>query len=69
MVPLGSVATIEARVRRVQGRKVEVEASLVLSDGKTAAESRGLFIQLSPEHLEKLGHLAEEAKMDPEAFA
>ena len=69
MVPLASVATIEARVARVQGRKIEVDASIRLAEGTVAAESHGLFIQLSSAQLEKLGRLAEGARMDPEAFA
>ena len=69
MVPLGAVATVEAKVTRVRGRKIQVRARLDLGDGTVAAESSGLFIQLSPEHLEKLGGLAEKARMNPDAFA
>jgi acyl-coenzyme A thioesterase PaaI-like protein len=69
MVPLGSVTTIEARVVRVTGRKLEVQGRLERDDGVVAAESSGLFIQLSPEQLETLGRLASVANMDPEAFA
>jgi acyl-coenzyme A thioesterase PaaI-like protein len=69
MVPLESVTTIEARVIRVAGRKLEVKARLERDDGVVAAESTGLFIQLSPEQMETLGRLASVANMDPEAFA
>jgi len=68
MVPLGSMATIEARVESVRGRKVEVRTRRELDNGTRAAESSGLFIQLSPTHLDKLGSLAEKARMNPEAF-
>ena len=69
MVPLEAVGTVEAKVARVSGRKIEVQARLQLGDGTVAAESNGLFIQLSADHLEKLGGLAEKARMKPEAFA
>ena len=69
MVPLEAAGTVEAKVARVSGRKIEVQARLELDDGTVAAESSGLFIQLSADHLEKLGGLAEKARMKPEAFA
>ena len=69
MVPLESVGTIEAAVSSVSGRKITVQARLELGDASVAAESSGLFIQLSADHLEKLGGLAEKARMNPEAFA
>lgn len=68
MVPLGSVATLEARVERVEGREVYVGTRLELADGRLAAESQGLFLELAPKHLEKLASLASAAGMDPEAF-
>ena len=69
MVPLESIGTIEAQVTCVSGRKVEVEACLELGGGTIAAESKGLFIKLAADHLEKLGGLAEKARMNPDAFA
>lgn len=69
MVPLEAAGTVEAKVARVSGRKIEVQARLELDNGTVAAESNGLFIQLSADHLEKLGGLAEKARMKPEAFA
>ena len=69
MIALESVATVEAKVTKVNDRKVEVRARLELGDGTLAAEASGLFIQLSADHLEKLGGLAEKARMNPDAFA
>lgn len=68
MPPLGAIVTLEARVDRVEGRKVFMKARLELGDGTLASEATGLFLQLAPEHLEKLGALAADAGMDPEAF-
>ncbi|MDH3744314.1 MAG: PaaI family thioesterase [Acidobacteriota bacterium] len=68
MVPLHTVATLEARVEKVNGRKVYSRARLELPDGTPAAESTGLFLRLETRHLEKLGRLATDAEMDPEAF-
>ncbi len=43
-VPLLTMATFEALVGRVEGRRVETSARLFLPDGSTAASSSGLFI-------------------------
>ena len=69
MIPLAATASLEARVERVDGRKVHVRARLELPDGTLAAESTGLFIELSSEHLERFSELASKAGKDPEAFA
>ena len=60
MVPLGTVATLEARVEKVEGRKVYVRTRLELRDGTLAAESTGVFLQLVPERLEMLASPAAE---------
>jgi acyl-coenzyme A thioesterase PaaI-like protein len=69
MVPVGAVATLEAAVERVEGRKVFPRARLFLPDAELAAESSGLFLILAAEHLEALAGHAERAGMDSEAFA
>ena len=69
MVPVGAVATLEAGVERVEGRKVFPRARLLLADGTVAAESSGIFLQLAADQLELLAGRAEAAGMDPEAFA
>ena len=69
MVPVGAVATIEAAVERVEGRKVFPRARLTLADGTVAAQSTGIFLELAAEQLELLAGRAEAAGMDPEAFA
>jgi acyl-coenzyme A thioesterase PaaI-like protein len=69
MVPVGAVATLEAAVERVEGRKVFPRARLWLPDGTLAAESTGLFLELASDQLRQLAGHAEAAGMDPEAFA
>ncbi len=69
MMPLGAVATLEAAVERVEGRKVFPRARLLLPDGAIAAESSGIFLELAAGQLELLAGHAEAAGMDPEAFA
>lgn len=55
MLPLGTDATLEATVDRIEGRKVFTRGKLYASDGTVFAEAEGLFIELSPEGQEKLG--------------
>ena len=55
MVPLGTVATFEARLLPAEGRKVRTHARLLREDGETFATAEGLFITLSAEKLEELG--------------
>ena len=69
MMPLGAVATLEAAVERVEGRKVFPRARLLLPDGGLAAESTGIFLELAADQLAHLAGRAEAAGMDPEAFA
>lgn len=69
MVPVDAVATLEASVERVEGRKVFPRARLLLPDGSLAAESTGIFLELAAEQLELLAGHAQAAGMDPEAFA
>jgi len=69
MVPVGTVATLEAAVEDVDGRKVLPRARLLLPDGTVAAESTGIFLELAAEQLELLAGNAAAAGMDAEAFA
>ena len=45
-VPLNRPIHIEAHVVEKKGRKVYVQAELVLEDGIVAADSEGLFIEI-----------------------
>ncbi len=69
MVPVDVVATLEANVERIEGRKVFPRARLLLPDGTLAAESTGIFLELAAEQLDLLAGRAKAAGMDPEAFA
>ena len=69
MIPLGAVATLEAAVEEVEGRKVRPRARLLLAGGAIAAESTGVFLELAADQLELLAAQAAAAGMDPEAFA
>ncbi|MFQ5524954.1 MAG: PaaI family thioesterase [Thermoanaerobaculia bacterium] len=68
MVPLGTIASLEAQVVDKDGRKVQVGARLELPDGSVAAQATGLFLEIRAEHLKALAGLAADAGMDPEAF-
>ena len=59
MLPLGTIATLEAWVEKVAGRKVITRGRILRSDGTLFAEGEGLFIKVSEE---KLGDLADHAK-------
>ncbi len=54
MMPLGTVATMQVTIDRVEGRKVHMAGVLCSRDGTVFAQSRGLFIQLSAEKVEQL---------------
>jgi acyl-coenzyme A thioesterase PaaI-like protein len=45
-LPLGTDATVEARITRKRGRKIWICGHLLAADGIAFAESRGLFITL-----------------------
>jgi len=51
MVPLKIVMTLEAKVVRVEGRKIFVEGRVVGPDGVTYSDSTGLFILFDPKLL------------------
>jgi acyl-coenzyme A thioesterase PaaI-like protein len=54
LVPLGTVATIETWIDKVDGKKVHVRGRLSSPAGETFVESTGLFITLG---LERFGEL------------
>ncbi len=54
-MPLGTVATLEAWVERIDGRKLTPRAHLLGPGGIVYAESSGLFIKFQPEVFAKLG--------------
>lgn len=58
MLPLGTVALLEAWVDRVDGRKVKTRGRLFGRGGELHAEGEGLFIVLEPE---RFGSLVERA--------
>ncbi len=49
MLPLGTVARLEARVASVDGKRVETLGQLLGQDGKPFATAEGLFIHLGAE--------------------
>ncbi|MGE5361679.1 MAG: PaaI family thioesterase [Bacteroidales bacterium] len=54
MVPVNVAAIAEARVERIDGRKVRTRGRLVSGSGLVFAESHGLFIILEDEQLQRL---------------
>ena len=59
MLPLGSVALLEAGVAEVSGKKVKTAGKLHAPDGTVYATGEGLFIHLGPE---KFGEFLEKAR-------
>lgn len=57
MLPLSTDARFEARVERVEGRKVWAVGRLYGDDGTVFCEAQGLFILLPPERLDQLKRL------------
>lgn len=54
MVPLGTDAWMEARVERVEGRKVLTRGRLHDAAGEDFATATGVFVTLDPERFEEL---------------
>lgn len=50
LLPLGSVVQFAARVSKVAGRQVHVEASLFEVESEPVAAGEGVFVQLSDDH-------------------
>lgn len=59
MVPLGTDATFEAWVERVEGRKVHTRGRLLSPDGRVLAEGQALCVLLGEDHLEKFARARE----------
>jgi acyl-coenzyme A thioesterase PaaI-like protein len=64
MVPIGTVASVAARLVAVDGRKISIAARLEGDDGTLYSESAALFIERDPE---ECGAYAEFARMTKEA--
>ncbi len=56
MLPIGTDAWLEARIERVEGRKVWTRGELRDGEGGLFAEAEGLFVRLDPE---RFGNLLE----------
>ena len=54
MLPLGTVAVVEARVSKTEGRKVHAHGRLLGPDGQTYCESEGIYVKLDQRQLEEL---------------
>jgi acyl-coenzyme A thioesterase PaaI-like protein len=54
MLPIETETTVEAKIDRVEGRKIHLTATLKNGAGRVVAESTGLFIVLSEERLKSL---------------
>jgi acyl-coenzyme A thioesterase PaaI-like protein len=54
MLPLESETTVEARIDRVEGRKVHLSAKLFEPSGRVVAEGSGLFVILRDDQLRAL---------------
>jgi len=62
MVPLGTTARLDARVIRVDGKKVVTVGALVGEDGTVFCEGHGLFVEIDPSRFGELADHAETLK-------
>lgn len=60
MVPVGLEAVVEARIERVEGRKVRTSGRLLGAGDEVLAEGNGLFIVLDPKQIEQLATAQDE---------
>ena len=58
-LPLGSIVMVEGWIERASGRKIITMSHLKNKDGQVVADADGLFLELDPEMLEKLGEFEE----------
>lgn len=65
MLPLGTVAEVEARVKSADGRKVWVEATLCGPDRTLYAEAKGLFLTVEGPRLAPLVERLRDADLVP----
>lgn len=54
MLPLGTVAVVEAWVSGTQGRKVHARGRLLDQNGRPFCESEGIYVELSEQRIEEL---------------
>jgi acyl-coenzyme A thioesterase PaaI-like protein len=54
MLPLGMVAIVEAKIDRVEGRKVHARGNIQGPDGQLFCEAEGIFIKLDEQQLGEL---------------
>ena len=54
MLPLGSVTTLEAKIKAVNGRKVTTTGRIFNDKGETISKGEGFFIKLPPGEAEKI---------------
>ena len=54
MLPIESETTVEARIDRVDGRKVHLSAKIIEPSGRVVAEGSGLFVVLRDDQLRAL---------------
>lgn len=67
MLPLGTVAEVEAQVTKAEGRKVWVEAALRGPDQTLYAEAKGLFLTVEGVRLRALRDRLRDADLVPRA--
>ncbi|WP_168210811.1 PaaI family thioesterase [Persicimonas caeni] len=54
MLPLGTVATVEAWIEKADGRKLYPKGHILADDGTVYAEASGLFIEMTSEAFDAL---------------
>jgi hypothetical protein len=52
MIPLGTVATIECWIERLEGRKVWTKGIVTDGRGKIFSEAEGLYLRIPLDHLD-----------------
>jgi acyl-coenzyme A thioesterase PaaI-like protein len=55
MLPIETETIVEARIERIDGRKVHLRSSIKNPSGQVVAEGSGLFVVLREEQLRALG--------------
>ena len=57
MLPIETETIVEAKIERIEGRKIHLRSKIVYPSGRTVAEGSGLFIVLKDEALRALANL------------
>ena len=55
MLPIQTETIVEARIERIDGRKIQLRSTLKNPSGLVVAEGSGLFVILREEQLRALG--------------